>query len=76
MAEVTLHCEGKWPLMFMGKVIALDKVGIHDNFQFNRKSLRVLFETIRHLRYCTGVEQVNSDEENLPPPLFKENVSS
>jgi antirestriction protein len=35
MAEVTLHCEGKWALMFMGKVIALDKVGDHDNFQFN-----------------------------------------
>ena len=69
MAEVILHCEGKWALMFMGKVIALDKVGVHDNFQFNRKSLHVLFETIRHLRYCTGVEQVNSDEENLPPFL-------
>jgi hypothetical protein len=23
MAEVTLHCEEKWALMFMGKVIAL-----------------------------------------------------
>jgi hypothetical protein len=45
------------------------------NFQFNMKSLHVLFETIRHLRYCTGVEQVNSDEENLPP-FFKEHVSS
>jgi hypothetical protein len=75
MAEVTLHCEEKWTLMFMGKVIALDKVGVHDNFQFNRKSLHVLFETIRHLRYCTGVHQVNSDEENLPP-FFKEHVSS
>ena len=32
MAEVILHCEGKWALMFMGKVIALDKVGVHDNF--------------------------------------------
>jgi hypothetical protein len=41
MAEVTLHCEGKWALMFMEKVIALDKVGVHDNFQFSRKSLHV-----------------------------------
>ena len=69
MAEVTLHCEETWALMFMGKVIAFDKVGVHDNFPFNRKSLHDLFETIRHLRYCTGVEQVNSDEENLPPFL-------
>jgi hypothetical protein len=43
MAEVILHCEGKWALMFMGKVIALDKVGVHDNFQFNRKSLHGSF---------------------------------
>ena len=35
----------------------------------------VLFETIRHLRYCTGVEQVNGDEENLSP-FFKEHASS
>jgi hypothetical protein len=36
MAEVTLHCEEKWAIMFMGKVIALDKVGVHDNFQFSK----------------------------------------
>ena len=38
-------------------------------FSLTGNPYMVLFETIRHLRYCTGVEQVNSDEENLPPFL-------
>jgi hypothetical protein len=39
----------------MGKIIDLNNLGIGTSFDFQRKTLDLIVDTVKRLRYCDGV---------------------
>ena len=55
MIEINIFSEGIWTLNFMGKIIDLNNLGIGTSFDFQRKTLDLIVDTVKRLRYCDGV---------------------
>ena len=53
MIEINMLSKGIWTLNFMGGKNLLKKIGT--SFDFQRKTLDLIVDTVKRLRYCDGV---------------------